>query len=131
MAGWASSYIETRVCGNILCRLSSAAVTPQARNRSLFHSLYTTKARVPYRIIKWIVCLFFILRAGITSALPGDINRDGTVDFDDFFLLADDFGRSGPPVGVADTVFIVRRDTLERIVEVPVLLRDTVYVNLD
>jgi Leucine-rich repeat (LRR) protein len=73
----------------------------------------------------------FLLRAGITSALPGDINRDGTVDFDDFFLLADDFGRSGPPVGVADTVFIVRRDTLDRIVEVPVLLRDTVYVNLD
>ncbi len=71
-----------------------------------------------------------LLGVGASNALPGDINRDGTVDFADFFLLADDFGRSGPPEIAVDTVFVVRRDTLERIVEVPILLRDTVYVDL-
>lgn len=30
-------------------------------------------------------------------ALPGDIDCDGDVDFDDFFILADDFGKTGRP----------------------------------
>ena len=32
----------------------------------------------------------------ITNPLPGDINGDGAIDFDDFFLFADDFGTSSP-----------------------------------
>ena len=30
-------------------------------------------------------------------AVPGDINRDGVVDFEDFFIFADNFGKSGSP----------------------------------
>ena len=30
-------------------------------------------------------------------AVTGDLNLDGAVDFDDFFILADNFGKSGPP----------------------------------
>jgi hypothetical protein len=32
----------------------------------------------------------------IVNALPGDGNGDGIIDFDDFFLFADDFGTSSP-----------------------------------
>ena len=38
--------------------------------------------------------------AGVTlemvNALPGDLNDDGVIDFDDFFIFADDFGSSAP-----------------------------------
>ena len=42
--------------------------------------------------------------------LPGDLDRDGDVDFGDFFILADNFGRKGPidtlQVAVFDTVVV-------------------------
>jgi len=31
------------------------------------------------------------------SAITGDLNLDGVVDFDDFFIFADNFGKLGPP----------------------------------
>jgi len=37
-----------------------------------------------------------IMWASAGEAVTGDLNRDGTVDFDDFFLFADNFGKSGP-----------------------------------
>ena len=37
-----------------------------------------------------------LLISGPVFAAPGDFNRDGRVDFDDFFLFADDFGSSEP-----------------------------------
>jgi hypothetical protein len=36
-------------------------------------------------------------RSEVTT-LIGDINRDGSVDFDDFFLLSDNFGKSVPAI---------------------------------
>lgn len=45
----------------------------------------------------------------------GDLNRDGTVDFSDFFIFADHFGQSGPPdapITLHDTVRVIQRDTL-------------------
>jgi hypothetical protein len=30
-------------------------------------------------------------------AVPGDLNLDGRVDFDDFFMFAANFGKEGPP----------------------------------
>ena len=36
-------------------------------------------------------------RSEVTT-LIGDINRDGSVNFDDFFLLADNFGKSVPAI---------------------------------
>ena len=55
------------------------------------------------------------------DALSADLNRDGVVDFDDFFLFADQFGLTGVPdspdtvvVVVRDTVYIDPADTLSR-----------------
>ena len=43
-------------------------------------------------------------------AVPGDLNRDGVVDYDDFYILAGNFGKEGPPdapwVGMYDTLYI-------------------------
>ena len=33
------------------------------------------------------------------SAITGDLNLDGVVDFDDFFIFADNFGAEGAPEG--------------------------------
>ena len=44
------------------------------------------------------------------DALSSDLNRDGVVDFDDFFLFVDEFGLTGEPD--ADTVVVVLRDTV-------------------
>ena len=35
--------------------------------------------------------------AGPASAVVGDLNRDGVVDLEDFFVFADNFGRRGQP----------------------------------
>lgn len=37
-----------------------------------------------------------LLWASVAYGVTGDLNKDGTVDFDDFFLFADNFGKSGP-----------------------------------
>jgi hypothetical protein len=37
-----------------------------------------------------------LLWAGAGFAITGDLNKDGTVNFDDFFLFSDNFGKSGP-----------------------------------
>lgn len=37
--------------------------------------------------------------------IPGDIDQDGDVDFDDFFILGDNFGKKGPPEYVRITVY--------------------------
>jgi hypothetical protein len=36
-----------------------------------------------------------LLWASVAYGVTGDLNKDGTVDFDDFFLFADNFGKSG------------------------------------
>ena len=111
------------------------------------------------------ICLLY----SPAAAVVGDLNRDGTVDFDDFFLLADHFGQSGPSdaadtivvvqqdtvvvvqqdtvvvvqrdtivtvqqdtvvVVQRDTIVTVQRDTVERIIERPFIIRDTVFVTL-
>ena len=40
--------------------------------------------------------LFFGLLPSEAYAVVGDLNRNGVVDLDDFFLLADNFGKEGP-----------------------------------
>jgi len=48
-----------------------------------------------------------------SSAVTGDLNGDGVVSFDDFFIFADNFGRSGlPEATVVDTVIQTLRDTV-------------------
>jgi hypothetical protein len=58
----------------------------------------------------WVLVLHLATHAEV-SAIDGDINRDGTVDFADFLIFAGNFGESGP-VGGQDTVFITIRDTI-------------------
>ena len=69
------------------------------------------------------------------SAVPGDLNRDGVVDFDDFYIFADNFGKTGPPeppdtvvVRTTDTLVVTERDTVvvTRTDTLVQILRDTV-----
>ena len=54
-------------------------------------------------------------------AVIGDLDKDGKVGFLDFFILADNFGKTGP-LDPLDTVVVVRVDTLQQTV------RDTVVI---
>ena len=60
-------------------------------------------------------------------ALSGDLNQDGIVGFDDFFLFADQFGHTGDP-NVADTVVVIRTDTLQVVVRDTLVVADTLTV---
>jgi hypothetical protein len=54
--------------------------------------------------------------AGLTVLhIPGDINRDGEVNFSDFVLLAQNYGQTGGKVG-PDSVVVTLHDTIETIV---------------
>jgi hypothetical protein len=52
-----------------------------------------------------------LLSASPAFSLQADLNKDGVVDFDDFFLFTDQFGQMGEPES-ADTVVVLRIDTL-------------------
>jgi hypothetical protein len=43
------------------------------------------------------LALLMILVASPAFSVSGDLNRDGMVDYDDFFIFADNFGKSGDP----------------------------------
>ena len=47
--------------------------------------------------IVMIVVVLFLSATGQATPVPGDINGDGTVDFSDFLILAQNFGKSGDP----------------------------------
>lgn len=46
-----------------------------------------------------------LLIASPAFSVSGDLNRDGMVDYDDFFIFADNFGKSGDP-DLTSTVFL-------------------------
>jgi hypothetical protein len=89
---------------------------------------------------KWIYPL--LLLALPVWALPGDLDLDGDVDFDDFFVFADNFGKTGAPdtlrvvvvdtlIGykyttIYDTTLVTMRDTI--ITEIESVVYDTVIV---
>ena len=62
----------------------------------------------PMRRWIWLTSLLFTTAA---AAVTGDLNRDGRVDFDDFFILTDNFGKVGAPEA-PDTIVVVQVDTL-------------------
>ena len=72
-------------------------------------------------MVRWLTLLVILLIPIYAGAILGDLNRDGQVDFGDFFLFADQFGKKGAP-DPPDTVVTVRVDTLRQ------TLRDTVTV---
>ena len=51
-------------------------------------------------------CALWALLPAASQAVTGDVNRDGVVDLDDFFLLAENFGKTGPPETYRDTVYL-------------------------
>ncbi|OGG48442.1 MAG: hypothetical protein A3F84_25635 [Candidatus Handelsmanbacteria bacterium RIFCSPLOWO2_12_FULL_64_10] len=71
-----------------------------------------------------------VLTAGkeIVEATPGDINRDGKVDFEDFFILASNFGKTGPKP--TDAIRIVTQTvTVRDTVVVTKTVRDTIRIS--
>ena len=91
--------------------------------------------RTSPRGVTFYILIAYIVLPSATGAVVGDLNLDGVVDFDDFFILADNFGKVGGPTS-SDTVFVAVtiRDTVyvERVVRdtIPVIetIRDTVYL---
>jgi internalin A len=72
------------------------------------------------------------------AAVTGDLDRDGDVDFDDFFIFSDNFGRTGSPddsdtitVVLRDTITIAQSDTTIITLRDTVTVRDTVFVVSD
>ena len=64
--------------------------------------------------MKWIHCCviwFCIIVAAPAGAIVGDLNLDSRVDLDDFFILSDNFGKTGEP-DFPDTIRITLTDTL-------------------
>lgn len=66
------------------------------------------------------------------QAVVGDLNRNGVVDFEDFFIFADNFGKEGSPeiidtvkVAVYDTLKVTTQDTIE------VTVYDTLVVEIE
>ena len=55
--------------------------------------------------------LLLMLVAFPAAAVTGDLNRDGVVNYDDFFIFADNFGKTGA-VQPLDTVLVTVLDTV-------------------
>ena len=63
-----------------------------------------------------------IVQAEEIPVTPGDVNRDGNVDFQDFVLLAQNFGKTGPPptdlkpdtVTVRDTIVFIEHHDINK-----------------
>ena len=69
-------------------------------------------------------CLLLIMAtANIAEAIDGDLDLDGDVDFQDFLILVQNFGKEGPPSPArTDTIYVTKTDT------VFITVRDTIYI---
>ena len=78
-----------------------------------------------------VLAILFVFAVGSpAAAVNGDLDRDGDVDFDDFFIFADNFGLTGSPDD-ADTVVVTVRDTITVALRDTITVRDTVFVTSD
>jgi len=69
--------------------------------------------------------LYLLMAIAVPAwCIPGDLDLDGDVDFDDFFFFADNFGKTGPP----DTLRVVVTDTLVGYMNVTIF--DTTIVTI-
>ena len=69
------------------------------------------------RIPRTLILAAVVLAGGSARAVTGDLNRDGVVNYDDFFILAENFGKRGTPVPETQIISTT--------------IHDTVYVSLD
>ena len=83
------------------------------------------------RMKRILITALLLIWASAGYGVPGDLNRDSVVDFDDFFIFADNFGMEGSP-DVIDTVEVTIFDTLtvQRIDSLEVTVYDTLVVEI-
>ena len=85
-------------------------------------------------------CLLLIMAtADIAEAIDGDLDLDGDVDFQDFLILVQNFGKQGPPSPArTDTIYVTQIDTIyapsdtiyvTKTDTVFTTIRDTIYVS--
>ena len=72
-----------------------------------------------------VLLAIILITAPQVEAIDGDIDKDGDVDFSDFLILAQNFGKTGPPPQPEqpDTVYVTKRDTIY------VTVIDTIYID--
>ena len=93
---------------------------------------YPRPPPAPSNTMKLLFVLLFFLLPSLVRGVPGDLNLDGVVDFSDFFIFADNFGKSGPTeldtieVTVNDTIYLERETSVLDTVEITV--NDTIYL---
>ena len=58
------------------------------------------------------IILLILLMSHDSYGITGDLDRDGDVDFDDFFIFADNFGRTGSPEELVYRDTVIIQDTL-------------------
>lgn len=77
------------------------------------------------RLLPWVILMLLPVAVVMAQVepIPGDLDRDGDVDFQDFLQFAQNFGKTGPPPMPTPAV----RDT----VEIKVTVRDTVEVEAE
>ena len=79
-------------------------------------------------MLRWSLFLIILIAwVGPGQTIPSDLNKDGVVDFADFFLFADQFGKEGPPER-PDTVVQVRRDTIAVVQHDTLVINDTLTI---
>ena len=85
-------------------------------------------------------CLLLIMATtNIAEAIDGDLDLDGDVDFQDFLILVQNFGKQGPPSPArTDTIYVTKIDTIyapsdtiyvTKTDTVFTTIRDTIYVS--
>ena len=70
--------------------------------------------------------MVMLLWASAGNTITGDLNQDGTVDFGDFFMLADNFGKSGPLTNDCGSEFALPSEVgdLNGVLEPPMVALD-------
>ena len=65
-----------------------------------------------FRFMNLTIILVIILSSYDSYAITGDLDRDGDVDYDDFFVFADNFGKTGSPEELVYQETVIIQDTL-------------------
>lgn len=70
------------------------------------------------RLVTWVTVFMLPVSVAMAEPIPGDLDKDGDVDFADFLQFAANFGKTGSPPEapeprvVRDTTVVIVRDTI-------------------